>query len=48
MIDGCDYKASVGQRLCSVIVTAEPTAPTVRENNKRQLRPNNGTILYAR
>ena len=48
MIDSCYDKASVCQRLCSVIVTAEPTASTVRENNKRQLRPWNGTILYTR
>ncbi len=48
MINGRDDKAGISQRLCSVIMPAEPPAPTVGENNQRQLGPCGGTILYAR
>ena len=47
MIDGCDDKAGFGQRLRGVVVAAKPTAPTVRNQDERKLRPYDGTILDA-
>jgi hypothetical protein len=38
MINGCDDKAGISQRLYSVMMRAEPCAPTVGENNQRKLR----------
>ena len=47
MVDGGDDKAGIGQRLCGVMMCAEPGASAVRENNQRQFCPCDGTILYA-
>src|SRR5947209_8105369 len=48
MVDGCDDKAGVSQRLRSVIMLAEPSAPTVGKNHQRQFRSCDGTICNPR
>ena len=48
MINGCDDEAGIGQRLCSVMMHGEPPAPTVGEDNQRQLLPSHGTVFHAR
>jgi hypothetical protein len=47
MIDRGDDKAGIGQRLCRVMICAEPPGATVGENNQRQLCSRDGTILHA-
>jgi hypothetical protein len=40
-------KLRIGERLLGVMVRAEPRAPSVREDDERELCARDGTILHA-